>query len=111
MRLGGPRADPNRAPVPIAAGHAAPTSRQPALAGGASMATRTETAIPRADVVGSLLRPDYLREARRGVRAGTVSEAELRAAEDRAVLEAIALQEGAGLDAVTDGEYRRPSWV
>src|SRR5215208_1610700 len=75
------------------------------------MATRTETAIPRADVVGSLLRPEYLREARRGVRAGTLSEAELRAAEDRAVLEAIALQEGAGLDTITDGEYRRPSWV
>jgi 5-methyltetrahydropteroyltriglutamate--homocysteine methyltransferase len=67
--------------------------------------------IPRADVVGSLLRPAYLREARQGVRAGTVSAAALRAVEDRAVLEAITLQESAALDAITDGELRRNSWV
>jgi 5-methyltetrahydropteroyltriglutamate--homocysteine methyltransferase len=67
--------------------------------------------IARADVVGSLLRPAYLREARRGARAGTVSDADLRAAEDRAVREAIALQEAAGIEVVTDGELRRPSWV
>jgi 5-methyltetrahydropteroyltriglutamate--homocysteine methyltransferase len=67
--------------------------------------------IPRSDVVGSLLRPTYLREARQGVRQGRVSTAELHAAEDRAVREAIALQEAAGLDVITDGEYRRQSWV
>ena len=67
--------------------------------------------IARADVVGSLLRPSYLREARAGMRAGTVGDAELRAVEDRAVREAIALQEGAGLDVITDGELRRNSWV
>ncbi|HEX6212520.1 MAG TPA: hypothetical protein VF136_17195, partial [Methylomirabilota bacterium] len=67
--------------------------------------------IARADVVGSLLRPAYLREARRGERAGTVSDADLRAAEDRAVREAIALQEAAGIEVVTDGELRRHSWV
>src|SRR3954468_22990441 len=65
----------------------------------------------RADVVGSLLRPPYLREARAGMRAGTVSDAQLRAVEDRAVREAIALQEAAGLDVITDGELRRNSWV
>src|SRR6266850_4682551 len=65
----------------------------------------------RADVVGSLLRPPYLREARAGMRAGTVSDTQLRAVEDRAVSEAIALQEAAGLDVVTDGELRRNSWV
>ncbi|MBI2016987.1 MAG: cobalamin-independent methionine synthase II family protein [Candidatus Rokubacteria bacterium] len=65
----------------------------------------------RADVVGSLLRPAYLREARRAVREGRMSDAELRAVEDRAVREAIALQEAAGLDVVTDGELRRNSWV
>jgi 5-methyltetrahydropteroyltriglutamate--homocysteine methyltransferase len=54
----------------------------------------------RADVVGSLLRPDYLREAKDAMRAGTIDAGELRALEDRAVREAI-----------TDGEYRRHGWV
>ena len=61
----------------------------------------------RADVVGSLLRPAYLREARQAVREGRMSDAELRVVEDRAVREAIALQEAAGLDVVTDGERVR----
>jgi 5-methyltetrahydropteroyltriglutamate--homocysteine methyltransferase len=67
--------------------------------------------IPRADVVGSLLRPAYLREARQGAREGRVAAEALRAAEDSAVREAIALQEAAGLDVITDGELRRSSWV
>ncbi len=71
------------------------------------MATR----VVRADVVGSLLRPEYLREAREAARAGTIGADELRAVEDRAVLEAIALQEGAGIEAITDGEYRRNAWI
>jgi 5-methyltetrahydropteroyltriglutamate--homocysteine methyltransferase len=65
----------------------------------------------RADVVGSLLRPDYLSEAKEAMRGGTIDAGELRALEDRAVLEAIALQEGAGIEAITDGEYRRHGWV
>jgi methionine synthase II (cobalamin-independent) len=68
-------------------------------------------AIARADTVGSLLRPAYLREARQGRRTGSVSDAELRAAEDRAVREAIALQEAAGLDVINDGELRRGTWI
>jgi methionine synthase II (cobalamin-independent) len=67
--------------------------------------------IARSDVVGSLLRPTYLRDARQGVRQGRVSAAELHAAEGRAVHEAIAVQESAGLDVITDGEFRRQSWV
>ena len=67
--------------------------------------------VARSDVVGSLLRPDYLRDSRRAVREGRTSAAELRAIEDRAVREAIALQESAGLDVITDGELRRSSWV
>ena len=63
--------------------------------------------IARADVVGSLLRPQYLLDARNGWREGRVSEAEMHTAEDRAVTEAVAMQEAAGLDAITDGEYRR----
>ncbi len=66
---------------------------------------------PRSDVVGSLLRPAYLREARQGAREGRVAPEALRSAEDRAVREAIALQEAAGLDVITDGELRRSSWV
>ena len=66
---------------------------------------------PRADVVGSLLRPDALRRARQGAREGRVTPEALRAAEDDAVREAIALQQGAGLDVITDGELRRASWV
>lgn len=66
---------------------------------------------PRADVVGSLLRPDYLYQAKLAMRKGEASREDLRALEDRAVLEAIALQESAGIDAISDGESRRPSWV
>ena len=68
-------------------------------------------ATTRADVVGSLLRPEYLREAREAARAGTIGPDELRTSEDKAVLEAIALQEGAGIEAITDGEYRRSGWI
>lgn len=75
------------------------------------MATNIRVEMPRSDVVGSLLRPAYLREARQGVREGRLSATELHAVEDRAVREAIALQESAGLDVISDGELRRQSWV
>src|SRR5919199_4476233 len=74
------------------------------------MATATH-AIARAETVGSLLRPAYLLEARAQYRAGTRSEAALVEVEDRAVREAIALQESVGLDVITDGEHRRLSWI
>ena len=67
--------------------------------------------IARADVIGSLLRPPYLQEARKAAREGHLSPAEARGAEDRAITEAIALQESAGMDAVTDGEFRRMSFI
>jgi 5-methyltetrahydropteroyltriglutamate--homocysteine methyltransferase len=62
---------------------------------------------PRADVVGSLLRPAYLLDARAQLERGELSAAAFKAIEDRAVDEAVALQESAGLDVVTDGEMRR----
>lgn len=62
------------------------------------------------DVVGSLLRPPELLAAREDVVAGSISESELKVVEDRAVNEAVALQEDAGLDVVTDGEMRRLSF-
>ena len=64
----------------------------------------------RTDVVGSLLRPAELLQAREDVAAGTLSQSEFQDIEDRAVDDAIALQESAGLDIVTDGEMRRLSF-
>lgn len=61
----------------------------------------------RSDVVGSLLRPAYLIEARRQYEAGQLSAAEFKRLEDHAVDEAIQLQEEVGLEVVTDGEQRR----
>ena len=69
------------------------------------------TTTARADVVGSLLRPEYLREARDAARTGSLDAGELHALEDKAVLEAIALQESAGIQAITDGEFRRTGWI
>ena len=62
------------------------------------------------DVVGSLLRPPKLLWAREDVAAGRIAQAEFKRIEDWAVDQAIALQEAAGLDVVTDGEMRRLSF-
>lgn len=59
------------------------------------------------EVVGSLLRPAYLAEARQQFEAGQLAAAEFKKVEDRAVDGAIALQENAGIDVITDGELRR----
>jgi 5-methyltetrahydropteroyltriglutamate--homocysteine methyltransferase len=64
----------------------------------------------RADHVGSLLRPPALREARAAHAAGALDARALRAAEDGAIRDAIAAQKAIGLQAVTDGEYRRAFW-
>ena len=62
------------------------------------------------DVVGSLLRPPELLKARIEVAAGKMTQATFKAIEDRAVDEAVALQEAVGLEVVTDGEMRRLSF-
>jgi 5-methyltetrahydropteroyltriglutamate--homocysteine methyltransferase len=59
------------------------------------------------EVVGSLLRPTYLVEARKQLETGELNAADFKVIEDRAVNEAIALQEAAGIDVITDGEMRR----
>jgi len=64
----------------------------------------------RADQVGSLLRPAALAETRTRWRRGEVSVAQLRAAEDAAIREAVGRQESIGLQGVTDGEFRRDWW-
>ncbi|HZQ75845.1 MAG TPA: 5-methyltetrahydropteroyltriglutamate--homocysteine S-methyltransferase [Acidimicrobiia bacterium] len=69
-----------------------------------------ETPPFRADHVGSLLRPPGLLQAREAHAAGRLSDDELRAAEDAAIGEVVAMQEGVGLRAATDGEFRRASW-
>jgi 5-methyltetrahydropteroyltriglutamate--homocysteine methyltransferase len=61
----------------------------------------------RSDVVGSLLRPAYLQSANERREQGGLTSAEFKKVEDRAVDEAIALQEAAGLEVITDGEMRR----
>ncbi|MEJ2760497.1 MAG: methionine synthase [Gammaproteobacteria bacterium] len=67
--------------------------------------------IARADVVGSLLRPDYLTKAKDQMREGDIDLEELHRLEDRAVTEAIELQEAAGIQAISDGEMRRNTWI
>ncbi len=59
------------------------------------------------EVVGSLLRPTYLVEARKQLEAGQLGAAAFKVVEDRAVKECIALQENAGIEVITDGEMRR----
>ena len=63
-----------------------------------------------ADVVGSLLRPPELLNAREELASDRLSQECFKEIEDRAIDEAIALQEKAGLEVVTDGEMRRESF-
>ena len=67
----------------------------------------SDLATMRTDVVGSLLRPDRLKQARRRFEAGEVDAAGLREVEDQEIRAAVALQESLGLGVVTDGEFRR----
>jgi 5-methyltetrahydropteroyltriglutamate--homocysteine methyltransferase len=64
-----------------------------------------------AEHVGSLLRQPWLIDARAAHKRGELTEAGLRAAEDRAALENIALQREAGIAVFTDGEARRTNWM
>jgi 5-methyltetrahydropteroyltriglutamate--homocysteine methyltransferase len=73
------------------------------------MSARTNAPF-RADHVGSLLRPQALKEARDKHARGTISAAELKAVEDREIERVIKRQEDAGLQSITDGEFRRSWW-
>ena len=64
----------------------------------------------RADVVGSFLRPDVLKQARADFAAGVIDEAALRAVEDEAIRDLVVKQKAAGLHVITDGEFRRSYW-
>ncbi|QHQ61532.1 5-methyltetrahydropteroyltriglutamate--homocysteine S-methyltransferase [Anaerocolumna sedimenticola] len=62
------------------------------------------------DIVGSFLRPDYLKQARREFTDGKISREELKSVEDKAIIDLIQKQKNAGLPVITDGEFRRSSW-
>ena len=64
----------------------------------------------RADHVGSILRSAPLKEAREKFAAKTISAEERKAVEDVEIKKIIAKQEAIGLDAITDGEFRRSWW-
>ena len=64
----------------------------------------------RADQVGSLLRPQELKEARAKREKGAITAEELKAVEDRCIKDLIAKEEAVGLQGITDGEFRRSFW-
>jgi 5-methyltetrahydropteroyltriglutamate--homocysteine methyltransferase len=64
----------------------------------------------RVEHVGSLLRPQFLRDAREAYARAELTPGELKAAEDRAVREVVEMQEEVGLAVVNDGEMRRESF-
>ncbi len=64
----------------------------------------------RADHVGSLLRPDSLRQAFRAHAEGKIDDGAFIQAQDDAIREIVDLQESIGLQSITDGEFRRASY-
>lgn len=64
----------------------------------------------RADHIGSLLRPQPLRQAFRDRAAGKLNDTDFARAQDDAVRAAVTMQQEAGLGVVTDGEFRRGSY-
>ena len=64
----------------------------------------------RFDIVGSFLRPDYLKKARADFSEGKISASELKSVEDKAIADLIKKQKKAGLAVITDGEFRRSWW-
>lgn len=75
------------------------------------MATEQVATSVRADQVGSLLRPDALLQARQAHDAARLSNDELQAVEDAAILDVLEMQRQVGVDVYTDGEYRRQSYM
>ena len=64
----------------------------------------------RADVVGSFLRPEALKKARKDFEEGRITATHLREIEDQLITDLIAKQKAHGLKAITDGEFRRAYW-
>ncbi|MCF3943727.1 5-methyltetrahydropteroyltriglutamate--homocysteine S-methyltransferase [Oceanobacillus alkalisoli] len=73
--------------------------------------TKTLVKAPfKADHVGSLLRPDNLHQARKDAKEGKITPAELREIETEEIKRIVDKQIEVGLEAVTDGEFRRTWW-
>ena len=64
----------------------------------------------RADIVGSFLRPEAVKNARAEAAAGRLNGAELKLVEDQEIAALVAKEEAAGLQVATDGEFRRAWW-
>ena len=64
----------------------------------------------RADIVGSFLRPQAVKDARAAYVAGKLDASGLKAVEDEAIRDLVAKQKAAGLQVITDGEFRRSYW-
>ncbi|MCK2185233.1 cobalamin-independent methionine synthase II family protein [Halomonas getboli] len=64
----------------------------------------------RADIVGSFLRPQPLKEARARFQQGEIDAPALKAVEEREIRRVVEQQQAAGLEVVTDGEFRRAWW-
>jgi 5-methyltetrahydropteroyltriglutamate--homocysteine methyltransferase len=64
----------------------------------------------RADHVGSLLRPQEVLDAHAAQREGRMTEQQVKEIEDRAILDAIAMQKSVGIEVLSDGEIRRSGW-
>ena len=64
----------------------------------------------RYDYVGSFLRPETLKRARRDFEEGKISKEELTKVEDAAILDLVEKQKKAGYHVITDGEFRRVTW-
>jgi 5-methyltetrahydropteroyltriglutamate--homocysteine methyltransferase len=69
-----------------------------------------DTVLPRAEHVGSLLRSEAVKAARKRFGDKAISAEDLKVVEDEAILEAVRMQEAVGLKVVTDGEIRRSFW-
>ena len=62
------------------------------------------------DIVGSFLRPEEIKEARKAFKEGTLSREELTKVEDQAIADLVEKEVAHGLKYVTDGEFRRRWW-
>ncbi len=64
----------------------------------------------RADEVGSLLRPQRIKDARARYEKGEITAADLRKVEDMEIEKVVHRQSSTGLKVATDGEFRRSWW-
>lgn len=64
----------------------------------------------RYDYVGSFLRPENLKQARRKFDEGAITYAQLKKVEDQAITDLIQKVKSLGYHVITDGEFRRATW-